>query len=263
MKRQPGRLACLVCFFLVLAMAPAQAFATDHFNLEWGIPTSLEDIVALERGSFELQGFGRYLRLKGKKNAGLAQPRLAYGIFENAQLEIDAPFLLGQGAVGGNGDIEISLLRMLRADRQKAWCPGLALEANVSLPTGVETPGFKNRIDAGVTLIMKKDVGPHSFHFNGEFDWTRDQSEEEHLRSAALSIAVGHDMPLTKRLILVSDVVWRQSDEKAEQNVWLLETGVRAQLTRKLIGAIGIGAGLNRGAETPAFSFTVGFQFGL
>ncbi len=89
------------------------------------------------------------------------------------------------------------------------------------------------------------------------------QSEEEHLRSAGLSIAVGHDMPLPKRLILVSDVAWRQSDEKGETDVRLFETGIRAQLTRKLIGAIGIGAGLNRGAETPAFSITIGFQLGL
>ncbi len=342
MRRQPCRLACLLWSFLLLVMVPTQALATDHFNLEWGIPTSLEDIVALERGSFELQGFGRYLRLKGKKNAGLAQPRLAYGIFENTQLEIESPFLLGQGEASGNGDVQISILRMLRADRQGAWRPGVALEADVSLPTGAETHGFKNRIDAGLaqprmaygifentqleietplllgqgavsgngdiqasllrmlwtdrrgswrpgvaleadvslptgvathgftnrtdagfTLIMKKDAGPHSFHFNAEFDWTRDQSEEEHLRNAGLSIAVGHDMPLTKRVILVSDVVWRQSDEKGERDVRLFETGVRAQLTRSLIGAIGVGIGLNRGAETPAFSLTVGFQLGL
>lgn len=263
MRRQSFRLACLPCPFLLLAMAATPAFATDHFNLEWGIPTSLEDIVALERGKFELQGFSRYMRLKGKTNRGLAQPRLAYGIFEQTQLEIESPFLLGQGAASGNGDIQISMLRMLRADRQGAWLPGVALEADVSLPTGTKTPGFKNQIDAGLTLIMKKDVGPHSFHFNAEFDWTCDQSEEEHLRSAASSIAIGHDMPLTKRLLLVSDVVWRQSDDMGEKDVPLFETGVRAQLTRSLIGAIGVGIGLNRGAETPAFSLTVGFQFGL
>ena len=127
------------------------------------------------------------------------------------------------------------MLRMLRADRQGVWLPGIALEADVSLPTGTETPGPKNRTDAGFTFIMKKDVGPHSFHFNAEYDWTRDQSEEEHLRSAALSIAIGHDIPLTKQLLLVSDVVWRQSDEMGEKDMPLFETGIRAQLTRSLI----------------------------
>ena len=53
----------------------------------------------------------------------------------------------------------------------------------------------------------------------------------------------------------------RQPDEMDEKDVPLFETGVRAQLIRSLIGAIGVGIGLNRGAETPAFSLTVGFQF--
>ena len=106
---------------------------------------------------------------------------------------------------------------------------------------------------------MKKDVGPHSFHFNAGFDWTGDESEEKNLRRAVLSIVVGHDMPLTKWLVLVSDGVWPQSDEKETKDVWLFETGVRARLTGSLIGAIGMGVGLNRGQETPAFSLIVGF----
>ncbi len=139
----------------------------------------------------------------------------------------------------------------------------MALEGDVRIPTGAETPGFKNRVDAGLTIILKKDFGPHSFHFNAGFDWTGDTSEEEKIRRTAFSIAVGHDMPLTERIILVSDAVWRQSDERDTEDVWLFETGVRAQITSKLIGAIGIGAGLNNGQDTPVFSLTVGFQFGL
>jgi hypothetical protein len=124
-------------------------------------------------------------------------------------------------------------------------------------------PGFKNRVDAGFTAILRKNAGPHSFHINAGFDWTDDEREEEILRRTALNLVFGHDMPLTKRFLLVSDVAWRQSDERAAKNVWLVETGVRAQLTNSLIGAIGVGAGLNRGQETPAFSITVGFQFSL
>ncbi len=69
--------------------------------------------------------------------------------------------------------------------------------------------------------------------------------------------------PLTQRLVLVSDLAWSQSDIKGTTDIWLLETGIRAQLTSTLIGAIGIGAGLNRGPETPEFTLTAGFQIGL
>ncbi len=263
MRRQTYRLAHLSWPFILLAIAASPALATDHLNLESGIPTTLEDIEPVERGSFELQAFGRYLRQREKKNVGEAEPRLAWGIFENTQVEISTPLLLGEGVASGNGDVQISILRKLWDDQRGAWQPGVALEGDVRLPTGVERRGFKNRVDAGLTLILKKDVGPHSFHFNGGFDWTGDKSEEENLRRVVLSIVVGHDMPLTKWLILVSDVVWRQSDEKGTGDVWLFETGVRAQLTRSLIGAVGIGVGLNRGQETPIFSLAAGFQFGL
>ncbi len=263
LRQQTCRLLRMPWSFILLVMAASPASATDHFNLESGIPTTLEDIEPIERGSFELQGFGRYLRLRREKNVGQAEPRLAYGVFERTQLEIATPLLLGEGVASGNGDLQISALRKLWDDRQGTWRPGAAIEADVRLPTGAERRGSTNRVDAGLTAIMKKDVGPHSFHLNAGFDWTGDESEEEDLRRAALSLVVGHDMPLTKQLVLVSDVVWRQPDEKETTDVWLFETGVRAQLMRSLIGAIGMGAGLNHGQETPAFSLTVGFQISL
>ncbi len=261
MTRRITTVLALMLFQVIMVFSPL--FATDHFNLESGIPTTLEDIEPVEHGSFELQGFGRYLRLRGEKNIGEAEPRLAWGILEKTQVEIATPLLLGEGAANGNGDVQISLLRKLWDDQRKAWWPGVALEVDVRLPTGAETHRYKNRVDGGLTIVMKKDIGPHSFHLNAGVDWTGDESEEENLRSSALSVVVGHDMPLTERLVLVSDVVWRQADDKEEVDVWLLETGVRAQLTRTLIGAIGIGIGLNRGQETPVFSLTVGFQISL
>lgn len=88
-------------------------------------------------------------------------------------------------------------------------------------------------------MLLKKDAGPHSFHFNAGFDWTADESEEEDLRRVAFNVVLGHDAPLTGWLILVSDVVWRQADEEATRDLWLFETGARAQLTPWLIGALG------------------------
>jgi hypothetical protein len=248
---------------IMLGVTVSTLFATDHFNLESGIPTSIEDIEPIERGGVELQGFARRLRLRGERSVFEAQPRLAWGIYERTQLEIATPLLFREAAGSGNGDIQLSVLRKLWADQQDAWWPGAALEADVKLPTAAARRGFKNRADAGFTAILKKDLGSHSFHCNAGFDWTGDESEKEDLRRTALSVVAGHDMPLTKRLLLVSDLVWRQSDEKQTADVWSLETGLRAQLTRSLIGAVGLGVGLSRSQNTPALSVTVGFQFSL
>ncbi len=121
MRRRTCRLAHLSLSFILLAIAAPPAFATDHFNLESGIPTTLEDIEPVERGSFELQGFGRYLRLKGDKNVGETEPRLAWGIFEKTQVEISTPLLLGEGLASGNGDVQVSILRKLWGDQQERW----------------------------------------------------------------------------------------------------------------------------------------------
>lgn len=252
-----------VRFPILFGAAVTPAFATDHFNLESGIPTSIEDIEPIERGSFEFQAFGRFSRMRGDKNIGEAEPRIALGIFEKTQLEIGAPLLLGEGEANGNGDVQLGILRKLRDDSREKWWPGFAIEADLGLPTGSETHGFRNRVDAGFSVLMKKEVGSHNFHLNAGFDWSGDESEEETLRRGIWSGAVGHHTALTQWLVLVSDLVWSQADEKQTTDIWLLETGVRAQLTRELIGAIGIGAGLNRGPETPAFTLTLGFQIGL
>jgi outer membrane putative beta-barrel porin/alpha-amylase len=249
--------------FVMLSGAVTPAFATDHFNLESGIPTTIEDIEPLDRGSAEFQVFGRFEHMGGRKNFVEAEPRLAFGIFDKTQLEIATPLLLGEGASNGNGDIDVSVLRKLRDDsREDSW-PGFALEADLRLPTGIEQQGFKNRIDAGLTALMKKDIGPHSFHVNAGFDWSGDESDQETLRRRVWSAAIGHHTSLTDQLVLVSDMVWRQADDRDAQDIWLVETGVRAQLGREMIGAIGIGAGLNRGPETPVVTLTAGIQIGL
>ncbi len=260
MQRWIGIPARTLILFVIMA---APAFATDHFNLESGIPTTIEDIEPIDRGSAEFQTFGRFLRMSGGKNTGEAEPRLAFGILDKTQMEIATPLLLGQGAANGNGDVQSSVLRKLRDDSDEEWWPGFAIEGDLRLPTGIEGRGFRNRFDAGLTVLMKKEVGVHGFHFNGGLEWSGDKSEDERLRHNVWSAAIGHHMPLTQWLVLVSDVVWRQADDKQTKDIWLLETGVRTQLTRKLIGAIGVGAGLNRGPETPVLTLTAGFQIGL
>ncbi len=236
--------------------------ATDHFNLESRIPVTIEDIEPIERGGVELQGFGTFLRMR-QKNIGQAAPRLALGILDNTQLEIAAPFLLGQGAAIGNGDVQVSMLRKFWDAPPEKWRPGFALEADVTLPTGTRKRGLANRTDAGLTALLKKQIAGHSFHLNAGFEWSGDDTGGEPLRRVVWSGAVGHHTALTKRLVLVSDLAWSQADEKQTTDIWLLESGVRAQISRRMIGAVGVGAGLNRGPNTPTVTLTFGFQIGL
>ncbi len=95
------------CCLMFLVVIPTPTFATDHFNLESGIPTTIEDIEPIERGRAEFRAFGRFSRLREEKKIGEAEPLIAVGIFDKTQLEIAAPFDLGEGAADGNGDVLI------------------------------------------------------------------------------------------------------------------------------------------------------------
>ncbi len=249
------------CILFAALVGPASA--TDHFNLESGIPTSIEDIEPIDRGKIEFQAFGRSLRMRGATTKGETAPRLELGPLENTQFELAAPLVVGQGLANGNGDAELGVLRKLWDAPVEHWWPGLAIEADLRLPTGAGRPGFTNRADAGFTVLLKKAVGTHAFHVDAGLDWTGDRSDTETLRRAAWSAALGHHAPLADRVVLVSDVVWRQADEEGSRDVWLLEAGVRAQMRPELIGAIGLGVGLNRGPDTPVVTITFGFQVGL
>jgi hypothetical protein len=228
------------------------------------IPTTLADIEPIERGSMELQAFGRYSRLRGRQNLGETEPRLAWGAFERLQLTIGTLLRFGEdNANNGNGDIGLEGLWKLMDDRREAWWPGGALAVELRLPTGVERRGFENGVDVGFTGILKKDVGPHSFHLNIDFERIGDTSAEESLRTHVWDVVAGHDMPLTPWLLLIEDVVWRQADVRGSTDIWLLEVGLRAQLTRIVIGGLGLGVGLNDGPETPKLTSTVGFEIGF
>jgi hypothetical protein len=260
-----ARLVALAQVILMMVAYPAQLVsALDHFNLERDIPTTLEDIEPIERGSMELQAFGRYSRLRGRQNLGETEPRLEWGAFEQLQLTIGTPLRFGKdSANNGNGDVGLEGLWKLMDDRRDAWWPGAALAVELRLPTGVERRGFENGVDVGFTGILKKDVGRHSFHLNIDFERIGDTSAEESLRTYIWDVVAGHDMPLTPWLLLIEDVVWRQADVRGTTDVWLLEVGLRAQLTRIVIGGLGLGVGLNGGPETPKFTITAGFQVGF
>ncbi len=248
----------------ILIVAGVDARATDHFNLESGIPTTIEDIEPIERGAFEAQGFATYLRSRGADgDSGETQPRLAIGILPATQLEIGLPLVVGHGAATGNGDVQLSTLRKFRDASRKPWSPGFAIEVDVDLPTGVARQGSRNKLGAGVEGLAKLDLGTHAFHVNAGFDWNRDESDEGPPRRMSWNAAVGHHAELTRSIVLVSDLAWRQSDETGTSAVWLLENGIRVQLEHDVIGAIGIGAGLGGGPDTPSLTLTVGVQVGL
>lgn len=246
--------------FLCAGVVALPARATDHFNLESGIPTTLEDIEPIDRGNVELQAFGRFLEMRGGVHGGESEPRVALGVLEDTQLEISTPLLLGEGAGSGNGDVQMSVLRKLWNDPRDRWWPGFAVEADIRLPTG---RGSGNRAGVGITALLKKIVGNQHFHLNAGFERSGDEGDEEVLRRGAFSVAAGHHTALTPSIVLVSDLAWRQADDRKAEDIWLLESGVRAQLASGFIGAVGLGAGLNRGSETPVFTVTVGVQIGL
>ncbi len=60
--------ALRIAVFLAAWAVPAAA--TDHFNLESGIPTSIEDITPSERGTFELHAFGSSSWTAGERATG-------------------------------------------------------------------------------------------------------------------------------------------------------------------------------------------------
>jgi outer membrane putative beta-barrel porin/alpha-amylase len=247
---------------LVCCLAPP-ASATDHFNLESGIPITLEDITPTDRGQVEFHAFGSSSWTRGEAPNGAATPRLALGIWRETQLEIAAPLLLGEGTAHGNGDPQLSVLRRVLDDSGHPGRPGFAIEADLTLPTGAEIRGFTNRPDAGLTALVRMGLGSQAVHLNAGLEWSGDESDDETIRKRAWSGAVGHHTPLSPRLVLVSDVARRQADDEHAPDTWLLETGVRAQLAREVIGAAGLAAGLDRGPETPAWSLTIGVQIGL
>lgn len=233
----------------------APARAADHYNLEEGIPTQLEDSLPTAYRNREIQGLFRWEHTKEGKDIFLLEPRLEYGIFRNAEIGLDVPFELGSGVEGDEGIGDVALSALYNFNQETLWIPAVALTGGVHFPTSDESDG----LDTTLKLILSKSIGwSHTWqrlHINAAWKHNDDAHGDE--REDYFVGIIGYDRLLGPDTILILDFV-REEQKKEDKDSNFAEAGIRYQLTPLTLLAAGVSAGI--GDDSPDFRTSLGFQ---
>jgi hypothetical protein len=244
------KIACSLLFLFLACVASVSA--SDHTNLERGLPTELADAWVTPHMNREIQG--RFVWEEDEDDEGRfrIEPRLEYGFLPNWQVELAVPYEWGSGEE--EDEIKDALIGVLyNLNQETVVIPSFAVSAEAVFP------GEGERVDPEVGLIASKLLGKASlfqrFHLNAFWRHNTDTGHDE--RDNVFMGVAGYDVRLGTDNTLILDYVWEQQMERGKESS-LVEVGLRRQISPPTLVALGIGAGI--GSDSPEFRAVLGFQ---
>jgi hypothetical protein len=226
--------------------------------------TSLEDGQPAGPGDWELQlqsGWGTWSDLH-LHDPTLLEPAVKYtphrygptgaAFLENMQLRMRMPFILGDGDVTRNGDLDFGWQQ--RWIKERGLVPTFSTLAEIRMPTRDGSSGA----DGTFTGILARSFGPGTAYANG---WVRtaNGNDIEDLRHFQWGLRGGYKLPLSDRAALLAVYSHSSSIQEGHANRNVLELGADFRTKHHLSFGPGIFFGLDDHAETP--NFGAGFRF--
>jgi hypothetical protein len=165
MNRQRTLLPLLAGCALFAPRARAQS---EYHNTDTGRPLRVEDALATERHSFELQlAPARVERVDGGSYRARVEPKLSYGILPRAQIEVRVPVTYRQGQEPRFGLAGVGVGGLLNFNAERTYLPAFAVAMDVLFPAG-------SAAAMDQTAITMKGIVTRSFamgrlHLNGTY----------------------------------------------------------------------------------------------
>jgi hypothetical protein len=233
-------------------LPPAQA--ADHTNLEEGLPTQVVDAYATAYLNREIQGLFRYEHTDDNKDRFVLAPRLEYGFARNWQLEVEAPFLLGDADRTGSGNVRLGALYNFNIET--LTMPAFAVSARVDIPSGKNSNGADTTLKFIASKMLVRGDWWNVLHFN--IGWNHNSGRLDDERENYYQAVLGYSFRTGTDTIMIVDLVRREERKKHEESN-LVELGLRRQITPLMVLTGGLGAGF--GDESPDVQATAGFQY--
>jgi predicted porin len=242
----------------LLFLIPVAVSASDHHNLDEGLPLLLRDAYPIGLNGIEAQGLFRYER--GRRGKGLDayrfEPRLEWGAFRDGQLAIRLPYTAGNSEKSGQGLAGASLL--YNFNQEGLLLPAFALEAEVAQRFGERSGGGA---ESTLWAIATKSIGGYSLRrINLNLGWTHRYDPQPLERRDLYTAVVGFQQALGPDTMLVVNYV-REQQERRQQDANIVGVGFRYQLNPRTVLSLGGGVGIGR--DSPAVQAIVGVQYSL
>ena len=224
---------------LVLTLAGTALISTlsaaDHDNLEAGLPTTVVDAYPVHFQALESQIVLGYQKPDREDGGFVISPRLEVGAAPNLQVGASVTFIT-DGDREHSGDITLDALYGFT--QESLWFPGLALAADVALPTGKGSHGLRTTAMAVLTKGLVPSW-PDRWHVNVGWEFLSDPRDEE--RDRRFVAVLGHSCPINTDTVMVVDGVRRQGETIGSPWLTSVEVGFRRQISPLAVASLGGG----------------------
>jgi hypothetical protein len=255
MKVNPGVAASAILF--VALGPPGLAAQIDYRNLDDHRPVTTEDAYPIERYAFELTAPYRYESEADGSNLHLVVPELAYGMFPNAELGVEAPLAaLDLGPETDWGLAGLQVFGFYNFNTESSGLPALSVRSDLSFPVG-SLAGEDTRLT--LKGIATRTWGQTRFHLNV----ARGFGSEEELAPVepadrwAYSVAADRTF-FRQSMLLIGEVAASEAVRGAPTEV-NGSLGARYQWSPTLVLDLGVTRRL-RDDLGPDFAFTLGLS---
>lgn len=237
----------------LLPVVSSTARASDHANLDDGLPTEIVDARVTPYGATEAQALTRVEVEDDGTAVARVEPRLEVGVLPNTEMTLRVPTLAAFGESIGLG--RVALEALYNINQETVALPSFSLAAEVEAPSllaGPETRGGFG-FDPSAKLLVSKTV-PYvpafvTVHLNGALQYNADQRADERL--GRYRVAAGSSFRILPTLHGIVDVV-REQQMKVDEEQNLAEVGVRWQATPLFVVLAGAGAGFSMNRRSRA-----------
>lgn len=223
----------------------------DFGNLEEDMPTRIEDAFVIPHGARELRWVNAFIRTDDNDNVWQTVPKVALGLFPNAQFEVAAPFYIGEYR-RNSGDVQLSL--MYNVIREEGFLPAASVKGQVDIPTGKQSKGFDTTLKVLVTKTIS-ETHKDRIHFN--WSWKHNFEDRSGERVDGGLLALGYSRQVTTNMLVIADMSRQKRSDDQEWN--LAELGMRWQVAPRMVLSIGGAYGL--GADSPNAIVKTGLQY--
>lgn len=238
-----------------LAAPAALRAQSDHFNLEEGLPTRLDDAYATAYRNRELQLAPRYDRQGGGTDLFYADPAVEAGLFRNSQWRLSVPVRAGSADRTGSGNVRLE--GFYNFNTEGLVLPAVAVAARGEFPTGYYPGGQERSAEGTAKLIATKSVDNRMDRLHVNLEYTAVSNATPAERSGRFAFAAGVSGRAGPDMVIILDA-FRQEERVRGEITNLAELGVRRQFTPRFVASAGVGTGLDK--DSPRVRATLALQ---
>jgi hypothetical protein len=176
--------------------------------------------------------------------------KTAYGITDNLEFELTAPYQLGSGTPDGLEDLALGLKH--RFFEEGKYGPSLAYVLTASLPSGRESLSTEGQY--GIGLIVSKRVGPVNGHANLFYMKPGNGKLKDEV-----SLLAGLDFAASHNFKILAELFCRKSHFSDKIDTVEGRFGYRLKTTDSIYTTFGVGSDFKRREPETRVIFTVTF----